>query len=413
MQSEKTCIIIGGSHAGINCAFALRKEGWVGKIIVFDSDPELPYHRPPLSKTFLTGTDEIEKYALKSRDSYEKERITLQLGVVVESIDPERQVILLKNGKEETYDKLVLATGARPLIPEISGIQHAANLFPLRTAGDVKNIKQALSTKQHQRVVVIGAGYIGLEIAASIRKLGHTVTILELEKRILSRVTSPEMSQFFHELHRTNGVEIETGKEVTKIENHEMPHQVTCADGSSYEADLVILGVGIKINSELAKAAGLEVKNGICVDATTKTSHDHIYAIGDCTWHRNPHYNNQYIRLESVQNAVDQAKVAAATICGKPTSYDTIPWFWSDQYDVKLQIVGLASGYDQLLIRRELNESTKFSIWYFKKDQLLAVDAINNPKAYVIGTKFIKERQVVNKERLVDPNTALKPTFLI
>ncbi|MDN5212428.1 FAD-dependent oxidoreductase [Fulvivirgaceae bacterium BMA12] len=410
--NNKVCVIIGASHAGVNLAFALRSEGWAGDIVLIDADAALPYHRPPLSKAYLASDDGIEQNLLKSADSYEKEGITLRLGVLVKSIDRADKCVHLNDDSVQVYDKLVLATGASPIVPPIPGIDGASNLYPLRTAEDVTNIRKALNTSQSKRVIVIGGGYIGLETAASLKKLGATVTVLEREERVLSRVTAPEISQFFTNLHKQYGVEIFTDKNVVSIETKNGLNVIKCSDNSRFNADIIVVGVGIRVNTALAVAAGLEVENGIKVNATARTSDEDIYAIGDCTFHHNPHYN-RFIRLESVQNAVDQAKVAAAAIAGKETTYNTIPWFWSDQYDVKLQMVGLSEGYNRILVRKEASEDTKFSVWYFKDDELLAVDAVNNAKAYVIGTKFIKEGKKVDASKLVDPSTPFKPANLL
>jgi len=409
-MSSQTCLIIGASHGGVNCAFALRKEGWEGNIILIDADPYLPYHRPPLSKTFLTEDSGIEKYALKSAESYEKENIQLRLGEKVTSVESASKKVKLENGEELIYSKLVLATGARALVPSIDGIDSIDNCFVLRSAEDVLSIKNSLKA-ENSEIVIIGAGYIGLELAASLRKLGHEVTVLELADRILARVASPELSAHFHQLHTNHGVKIVTQKKAVSFENIDKKSVVKCADGTTYPADTIILGVGIHVNTELAEAAGLEINNGISVNEACQTSDADIYSIGDCTFHHNPTYNRD-LRLESVQNAVDQAKVAATSICGKEASYNSVPWFWSDQYDVKLQMVGLSEGYDEIVVREEIDSSKK-SIWYFKEDRLLAVDAINNPKAYVIGGKIIKASNSVNKTALADSNVDLKPANVI
>jgi len=419
ITNNQVCVIIGASHAGVNCAFALRKEGWEGRILLFDADSTLPYHRPPLSKTYLTSEDGIEKNVLKSAESYVKSNIELHLGTKVSSINRTKNNITLTDEKVQPYDKLIIATGARPLIPPIPGISSAKHIFPMRTAMDAINIRNTFHQIKEKRVAVIGGGYIGLETAASLKKLGAEVTILEREERILARVTAPEMSDFFYGLHAQNGVKIFTKKNVISIETILEQNKVICEDGSTFLADMIIVGVGIRVNQELAMEAGLEIKNlptgqagGIKVNAATQTSDKNIYAIGDCTCHHNPHYDS-YVRLESVQNAVDQAKIAAAAICGKNPTYDSIPWFWSDQYDVKLQMVGLSNGYDEILTRMEKEKDNCFSIWYFKGEQLLAVDAINFAKAYVLGTKFIKGGQKINKLKLVDPTVEFKPANLL
>lgn len=405
-ENKPICDIIGASHGGVNCATALRREGWEGEIILFDADPVLPYHRPPLSKAYLTTDDAIESNALKSIESYANDAITLNLGVKVAAINAAESTITLENGSIQKYDKLVIATGARPIMPPIPGLHTAKNVFPLRTAQNVFDIKDTINSSAKKRVVVIGGGYIGLETAASLKKLGADVVVLERELRILARVTAPEMSAFFHDLHQDNGVDVLTSKNVTAIEHNGEANEVVCSDGSRYTADLIVVGVGIFVNKELAEQAGLKIENGILVDETTKTSDANIYAIGDCTYHYNPHYNRN-IRLESVQNAVDQSKVAAAAICGLSPIYNAIPWFWSDQYDVKLQMVGLSQGYNQVIVRQEENPNS-FSVWYFQDDTLLSVDAVNFAKAYVIGTKVIKDGLKIDKVKLTDASIVLK-----
>lgn len=412
MVSEQKCIVIGASHAGVNLAFSLRKEGWEGAIELFDADPTLPYHRPPLSKAYLTSDDGIDKNLLKSKDSYSKFNISLNLGVSVDTIDRDNQTITTNDGVQHGYTKLVIATGARPFIPPIDGLNQASNLYPLRTAADVTNIRHALTQSIDKRVVIIGGGYIGLETAASMKKLGATVTVLEREERILARVTAPVMSEFFQKLHDENDVDVLTKKDVSSITTQGNKNIVSCSDGSQYQADVIVVGVGIRVNTELAEAAGLKLENGIAVDAATRTSDSNIYAIGDCSFHFNPHYDRN-IRLESVQNAVDQAKISAASICGKDVSYNALPWFWSDQYNVKLQMVGLSQGYNKILVRDEPEDGHKFSVWYFKDDTLLAVDAVNNAKAYVLGTKFIKAGDVIDQAKLIDFDVDFKPVNLI
>ncbi len=405
MSENKTCVVIGASHGGVNFAFALRKEGWKGAIVLFDKDETIPYHRPPLSKKYLELEDSIQNNLLRPLDSYKKDNITLSLGKQVVKINKESKTITLASGEQQKYDVLVLATGARAFVPPIKGLQEAKNIYTLRNANDVANIRTAFHASKHKKVVVIGGGYIGLETAASLKKLGAQVTVLEREERILARVTTPYLSDFFTNIHQENDVAICVNKGVTEITTEDNLNTVICADGSRYTADIIIVGVGIKVNTELAAEVGVTITNGIAVDTTTKTSEEAIYAIGDCTYHYNKIYDT-HVRLESVQNAVDQAKVAAANICGKETVYDALPWFWSDQYDIKLQIVGLSQGFDNSVLRKESEK--KFSIWYFKEDKLLAVDSINNGKSYVLGTKFIKTNAVIDKELLADPTTNLK-----
>ncbi|TNJ45339.1 FAD-dependent oxidoreductase [Tamlana fucoidanivorans] len=408
---SQVCVVIGASHAGVNFAFNLRREGWEGEIILYDIDTEFPYHRPPLSKAYLTSKDETDQSLLFPKENYTTDNITLKLGVGVERFNREEQSILLSNGSIQSYDKLIIATGARPFMPPIKGIETAKNLFPMRTAEDAINIRKAFKGSKEKRVVVIGGGYIGLETAASLKKLGASVVVLEREARILARVTAPVMSQFFTQLHQNNGVEILTTKNVVSIEPNGGCNMVVCDDGSQFEADLIVVGVGIQVNTELAQEAGLVIENGIKVDETARTNDENIYAIGDCTYHYNPHYNC-CLRLESVQNAVDQGKTAAKAICGEAVIYDAIPWFWSDQFDVKLQMVGLSIGYNNIVVRDEEAENS-FSAWYFKDDELLAVDAVNFAKAYVLGTKFIKSGQKLDKSKISDISIPFKPNSFL
>lgn len=408
---NKVCLVIGASHAGVNFAFALRREGWEGEITLYDSDLEFPYHRPPLSKAYLTSEEGTEQSLLFPKENYKTDNIILKLGIAVKTINREEKTIILNNGSLQHYDKLVIATGARPFIPPIQGIHLASNVFPMRTSADALNIRKTINNSIKKRAVIIGGGYIGLETAASLKKLGAHVTILEREERVLARVTAPVMSDFFTKLHRNNSVEILTNKNVVSIENKENYSVVICDDGTKLDADLIVVGVGIKVNTELAQNSGIIIENGIKVDETARTNDTNIYAIGDCTYHFNPHYKC-YLRLESVQNAVDQAKTAAKAICGEDVIYDTIPWFWSDQFNVKLQMVGLSKGYNNIIIRNEEAENS-FSTWYFKDDELLAVDAVNYAKAFVLGTKFIKSKQKLDQTKLADLSIPFKPNSFL
>mgnify|MGYP005990512599 CR=1 FL=1 len=411
-STNKVGAVIGASHAGINFAFNLRKEGWQGKIILFDADPEFPYHRPPLSKAYLNSDKGTEHSLLFPKESYESNAVTLKLGVKVNSINREQKSITINDGTEQVYDKLVIATGARPFIPPIKGIKQVTNLYPMRTAEDAVHIRNAFNNSDKKRVVVIGGGYIGLETAASLKKLGAKVVVLEREERVLARVTAPVVSEFFTEFHKKNGVQILTSKNVNAIEKTENYNLALCDDASSFKADVIVVGVGIRVNTELAQEADLTIESGIKVDATAKTNDDNIYSVGDCTYHYNPHYKTN-VRLESVQNAVDQSKVAAKSICGQDVVYDTIPWFWSDQFDIKLQMVGLSNGYNEVIVRQENTDKTSFSVWYFKDDELLSVDAINNARAYMLGTRLIKGKQKINKTKLVDTSIPIKPTSFL
>lgn len=407
-SGKEVCIIVGASHGGVNLAFALRKEGWEGEIHLIDQDPNLPYHRPPLSKAHLLGDGCVEKILLKSPQAYEDNHIRLTLGQTVTAIDSKQQRITLQDGTCKSYNKLVLAVGARPIIPPVKGMDQAQHLYPMRTLDDANRIRSAFNQSANKRVVIIGGGYIGLETAASLKKMGGQVVVLEREERILARVTAPLMSEFFHQLHTARGVAIHTGKNVVALRQGAEGQEVVCSDGSIYPADVIVVGVGIRVNQELAEEAGLKLDNGICVQPDCQTSDANIYAIGDCTCHYNKHYG-RYLRLESVQNAVDQAKITALALTGQKADYDALPWFWSDQYDVKLQIAGLSQGYDDIIKRDESeNGQHKFSTWYFKGTELLAVDAVNNAKAYVVGSKLIGQKAHPSKEDIANTELDLK-----
>ena len=265
----------------------MRREGWEGEILLFDADPLLPYHRPPLSKAYLNSDGDLAAHVLMPAERYEHERITLHLGMSVSAINRREKYITLSDGSRQVYDKLVIATGARPFILPIPGVDTAHNLFPVRTASDAIGIRHAIQASEQKRVLIIGGGYIGLETAASLQKLGASVTVLECEERVLARVTAPALSDFFQQLHAEKGVEILTHKNVVAIETTEEQNEVVCADGTRYKADIIIMGVGIRVNTELAEAAGLAIENGIRVDASSRTNDESIYAIGDCTFHHN------------------------------------------------------------------------------------------------------------------------------
>lgn len=401
------CIILGASHAGVNCAFALRKEGWKGEILLIDSDPRLPYHRPPLSKSYLADADQ-EITILKSENSYKEASINLLLGHEVVSLDSKRRMLSLETGQQFRYDTLVMAVGGKAFIPPFRGIAAAQNVFTLRNARDAEKIRRTFKQAHIKKVTIIGGGYIGLEVAASLRQMGAEVNVLEREDRILARVTAPEVSDIFTDLHKKHGVSIHTGKTVEEIQTKDKITTVICSDGTAFRADMIIIGVGIKVNTSLAEQAGLVIENGIKVNANGLSSDDSIYAIGDCSFHPNVYYE-KFVRLESVQNAVDQAKVVAANICGKALDYNAIPWFWSDQYDVKLQIVGLSDGYTEVYHRVEEEKEMSTSTWYFRGEKLLAVDAINNAKAYVLATKYLKTGGKIDKKKIVDSSLVLRP----
>ncbi|MCL1065650.1 FAD-dependent oxidoreductase [Shewanella olleyana] len=428
-------VIIGASHAGVSAAFNLRQQGWKGRIILLDRDPQLPYHRPPLSKKTLQS-DALVSSPLKAEKAYIDNEISLNLGQNVTSVDSKTQQITLANSEVIPFDKLIIATGCDAFIPPIKGLSDTVDetgvnrFFAMRTYADALAIKSALTNSKDKQVVIIGGGYIGLECASSFIALGAKVTVIEKQSHILSRVTSHVMSDFLTQLHRDKGVTLTTGKDVVEVIHQADKHIVVCGDGTQYPADFIIVGVGVRRNTQLAIAAGVDVEQGVKVNAVCQTSHPNIFSIGDCTEYFSQRYQ-RWLKLESVQNAVEQAKTVAQFITGnlptvvpdtntvnqtiqndsRPNTQEAVPWFWSDQYQCKLQIVGLSDGYDELIVCQESAE--QFSVWYFKADRLLCVEAVNLAKAYVLGTQAIKHNMQVNKSLLSALDTELTKTSLL
>lgn len=407
-SQNQSCVIVGASHAGAQLALSLRRDGWEGSIVLIGEEDHLPYHRPPLSKDYLSGSKSFESILIRKDAAYEKAGVDVRLGVRVEAIDRQAKSLALSNGETLAYDKLALAIGARVRTIPVPGLDKAG-VHGLRTVKDIEEIQRSASGKQ--RAVIIGGGYIGLETAASLRKMGLGVTVLEMLPRVLARVTAPEVSAFYTRVHGEEGVEIITEASVAEIVGDRKVTAVRCADGAEYPADLVILGTGIVPNIELAETAGLEVGNGIIVDEFARTSDPDIVAAGDCTFHPSALYGGD-VRLESVQNATDQAKTASATICGRLEPYEALPWFWSDQFDLKLQIAGLSQGYDNIVVRGDIAGSRSFSAWYFAGEKLLAVDAVNDTRSFMLAKKLLAGRMPVDKSIVADPEADLKASLL-
>lgn len=401
---SQTCIIIGASHAAAQLAPSLRQEGWEGKIIVIGDEPYLPYHRPPLSKAFLAGDQTAEGLLIRKQPIYDKNDIEFKLGTRVESINRSHKNITLTNGEVLSYDKLALCTGSRVRTVSLPGVD-LEGIHYLRDISDVEAIKGDVASGKS--AVIVGGGYIGLETAASLKKQGMNVTVLEMAPRVLARVTAPELSEFYTRVHSDEGVTIKTGIAVSGFEGDGRVQRVACADGSSFDADLVVIGVGIVPNVELAEAAGLTVENGVVVDEFARTNDPDIVAAGDVTNHPNDLYGIR-LRLESVPNATDQAKSAAASICGKDKVYRSLPWFWSDQYDLKLQIAGLSQGYDEVVIRGDKDAGRSFVAFYLKEGKLISADCVNRPQEFMISKKIISEGLSVDPARLADESIAPK-----
>jgi 3-phenylpropionate/trans-cinnamate dioxygenase ferredoxin reductase subunit len=403
-MTEGTVVIVGASHAAVQAIDTLRREGHSGPIVLVGDEPHLPYNRPPLSKKYLSGEMERERLLLRSPQFYEQHGIDVKLGTRVTAIDRADQRLRLNDGSELRYDKLLLCLGSRNRLLECPGYD-LRGIHYLRTIADVDGIRTDLPGAKN--VVIVGAGYIGLEAAASCRHLGLEVTVLEMADRPLNRVTAPEMSSFYLRRHEREGVKVLCGMSVTSFAGNDAGHVRAVACGErEFAADFVIVGVGILPETTLAAAAGLRCENGIWVDEQCQTSDPNIYAAGDCTYHPGIRYERR-MRLESVDNAVEQAKTAAMNICGKTARHEHVPWFWSDQYDLKLQIAGLSHGYDQTVLRGD-PDGGKFALYYFAQGKLLAVDAINSPKDFMQGKKWLAERKHPDPVRLADITVDLK-----
>jgi 3-phenylpropionate/trans-cinnamate dioxygenase ferredoxin reductase component len=398
-----TILIIGGGQAGAQAIDTLRREGFDGRLVLVCEEPHLPYQRPPLSKKFLSGELALERLPFRHQSFYDEHRVELKLGVRAVRLDPSAHLVALSNGEELHYDRLLLCTGAvsRQLTcpgADLPGVNY------LRDIADVPKIQAAL--KPGARAVIIGGGYIGLETAATARKLGCLVTVLEMADRVMNRVVASNVSAYFEHEHRSQGIHIICNTRVVRLEGGAQVERVVCADGSSFETDVLVVGVGAVANMQLASEAGLACENGILVDEYCRTSDAAIYAAGDCTYHPSLHFEMR-VRLESVDNAFEQAKTAALNMLGKPAIHDRVPWFWSDQFDNKLLIVGLSQGHDQQVTRGD-PATRSFTVCYLKGGELLAVEAINQPKDYMAARKLIAERARPNLDKLADPAVPLK-----
>ncbi len=396
-------VIIGAGQAGLQVAESLRKEGFTGEIVLFGDEASAPYQRPPLSKKYLLGEVTAERLLFRAPDHYARLSVDLRLSTHVEAIDPAARTLSLSDGSQLAWDRLALTTGARVRRLEVPGAEDP-RVHVLRGLENAESLRRGL--EQAARVVVIGGGFIGLEVAAIARKLGREVTVVEAQSRVLPRVVAPLVSAFFHELHSSHGVHILLDQQVATLIPSADALIVETGDGTRIPADLVVVGIGVLPNTELAEAAGLACEAGIMVDEFARTSHPAIVAAGDCTRHRNLLFAAPH-RLESVQNAVDQAKVAAATMLDAPVPYAQVPWFWSDQYEVKLQMVGISAGHDSLVVRG-VPGPDGFSVFYWSGERVIAVDSINKPAEHMAARKLIAAGGKCAREQLADTSLDLK-----
>ncbi|EZQ18688.1 pyridine nucleotide-disulfide oxidoreductase [Halopseudomonas bauzanensis] len=409
MKLNEKIIIIGTGQAGVEVAFGLRANGWQGEITLVGDSTAPPHHLPPLSKAYLAGKTTAESLYLRTPEAYQAQNIQLLLGNRVEEIDRQNTQIVLTDGKTLSYDRLILATGgrARPMPAECGPLHAAENFCYLRTLADAERIRSQLIPGNH--MVVIGGGYIGLEVAASAIENGMKVTLLTIADRVLNRVTAPPVSAFYERLHRHAGVDIRVNTSVAGFdvsEDQRCIRSVVCSEGDRLEADLVVAGIGLLPNCELADRAGLQVEDGVVINEQMETSDPAILALGDCA----RFYSNIYkrwIRVESVPNAVEQARKIAALLCGKESRKEAAPWFWSDQYDISLKMVGLSEGYNRIVTRGSLDRAD-FSVFYLHNDQILAVDTVNRPVEFNLSKQIITEQLSIAPASLADESIALK-----
>ncbi len=397
-------VIIGTGQGGFQVAASLRSDGYEGAITLVGEEPHAPYQRPPLSKAYLLGKQDAEGLLLRPPAFYAENRIEMLCGEAVTAIDRAARRVSLASGGFLPYEHLVLATGARVRPLAVAGAELDGIVY-LRTRDDSDLLRERL--KHATSIVVIGGGYVGLEIAAAARGFGKDVAVLEIERRLMARSAAPIMSDFYAELHRKHGVDILLGVGATKVEGAgERASAVFASNGLRLPADLVVVGIGVAPNIELAAACGLAVGNGVAVDECLRTSDPSIYAIGDCCEFPSVHAGAR-VRLESVQNAVDQARGVALAITGKPAVYAATPWFWTDQYDMKIQMAGLSNGYDQTHLRGDY-KGGRFSLFYFRKGRMIAVDSVNRGADYMSVRKILGANRVVTLADIADEAFDLK-----
>jgi 3-phenylpropionate/trans-cinnamate dioxygenase ferredoxin reductase subunit len=406
-MSRRSIVIIGAGHAGVQAAASLREEGWDDAIVLLSSEPDLPYQRPPLSKAFLKGAMDLAGLPLRAEQFYREKQIDLRLGVEATGIDPAARRVELGADRAEPFDHLIVATGARPRPFAVPGAD-LNGVLTLRNIADAAAIRERLGPGR--RVVVIGAGFIGLEIAATALAVGGEVTVVEIA-RPLGRAVSPPTSDFFLDAHQTFGARFRLGVGVNAIEGaNGVAAAVALSDGERVAADLVIVGVGVLADDRLARAAGLACDNGIVVDALLAASDPAVSAIGDCALFPQ-HSLGQMVRLESVQNATDQAKSVARRLTGKPAPYAALPWFWSDQGDLKLQIAGLSHGVDRWTLRGDPKDRA-FAAFGFRGGALAAVETVNRGAEHMAARRIIGGGLPLSAEEAADPGFDLRKLAL-
>ena len=386
MPMSDSAVIIGAGQGAAQVAISLRQGGFQGPVVIIGAEQYLPYQRPPLSKKFLSAPQAAESLFLRPQAFWRDQDVTLELGTAVGAVDRRRRCVTLTDGREHAYASLVFATGTSARALPIPGVDRRG-VHSLRSIEDVRRLRTELDSGR--RVVIIGGGYIGLEVAAVMRSEGRDVTVLEAEERVLKRVAGKTTSAFFDAFHRDKGVDIRLNVRAAGIAGEERVRSVRTSQEEELPTDVVLIAAGARANDELAAAAGIHCRDGILVDETARTDSPDIYAVGDCTRFPSRRYARR-LRLESVQNAIDQAKVAAASILGRAENYDPVPWFWSDQYDLKLQIAGLADDHDSEQMIGDV-AAPRFSVEYRKSGRLIAVDAVNDGRAHMMARRRIAQ----------------------
>ncbi|MGD9601346.1 MAG: NAD(P)/FAD-dependent oxidoreductase [Gammaproteobacteria bacterium] len=396
-------IVVGAGQAGLQIVESLRKGGFDGELVLVGEERSLPYQRPPLSKKYLLGEIDAPRLLFRPAEHYAKLGVDVRLGTRVTGLDAGAREVTLGDGTRLGFDRLALVTGARVRTLSVPGADDPRVCY-LRGMDDAEAIRGRLADAR--RIVIVGGGFIGLEVAAVARSLGRDVTVLEAQPRVLPRVVAPLVSEFFADLHGRRGVRILAGRQVSALRGRHDIIEILTADGDALPADLVIVGIGVLPNTELAEQAGLVCDAGIIVDEFARTSDPAIVAAGDCTRHRNLLYAQPH-RLESVQNAVDQGKVAAASLLDSPVAYAQVPWFWSDQYEFKLQMAGISTGYDDLVVRGTVGEGG-FSVFYYKGERVIAVDSVNRPADHMAARRIVVTEGPCAKARVADPTVDIK-----
>ena len=400
-------VVIGSGQAAIQTVMSLKRNEFTGSIKVIGEEDHLPYQRPPLSKDFLLEEYKPERVSLKKKEFYEENGVDLILGKRAESIDTILKEITLSDENKIRYDQLIIATGSRVRKLNVPG-SDKKGIYYLRDLDDANALKQRL--KKNKKMVIVGAGYIGLEVASVAASLGLEVTVIEMANRVMNRTVDPIISSYYQKLHESHGVKIHLDNGLKAFEGGDSVNAVLCSDGLMLEADLVVIGAGVLPNQEIAIEAGLECNNGIMVNEFGETSTAHVYACGDCTNHPNKGLNTR-LRLESVHNAMEQSKTVANTIMGNKEPYDQVPWFWSDQYDHKLQLVGISGDHDEVVMRG-LESEQKFLLFYLKNSELIAVNAINSSKEFLICRKLVANKVKISSDVIKDQSVNLNDLLL-